>query len=107
MTRHDFLGFAVLIPALLDKLKPKLRAQRGRPRRDGPTPEDEDRLRARLEEAPQRAARGARRAEDRRRKLAVMEALEPFGNRKVEVLTEILRSSPSNPIRLGAACALG
>jgi HEAT repeat protein len=108
MTRRDFLGFITPLIAILDEPRQKSPDRRKRPRRNGPTPEDGDRLRARLEEAPfSSGVRGKESGEDRRRRLAILEALEPFGDRKVEVLTDILRTSRSNPIRLGAAYALG
>jgi HEAT repeat protein len=44
---------------------------------------------------------------DRRRRLAIMDALEPFGVRKVEVLADILRTSRDYVMCLGAAYALG
>lgn len=108
MTRRDFLGFTIPLAAFLDDPKPRSSARRKRGRRIGPTPEDGDRLRARLEEAPlSHAERDRESPEDRRRRLAITEALEPFGDRKVEVLVDILRNSRSNRIRLGAAYGLG
>jgi HEAT repeat protein len=108
MRRRDFLASGIPLAAISQQQKPKPRGQRGRPRRNGPTPEDGDRLRARLLEAPLlRVARDKESVEDRRRRLAIMEALEPFGDRKVAVLAEILRTSRNNVMCLGAAYALG
>src|SRR4051812_4148049 len=108
MRRRDFLGSVIPLAAMSQRQKLKPRGQRGRSRRNGPTPEDGDRLRARLAEAPlSRVKRDKESAEERRRRLALMEALEPFGDRKVEVLADILRTSRDNVMCLGAAYALG
>lgn len=108
MTRRNFaillLGFVAVrsIPVFGQQAKQK------RARQNRATANDRLRLLQRLEQTPIAHDPVEKETpENKRKRLAIIAALEPFGDQKIEVLAEIIKTSRSNPVRLGAAFALG